>query len=505
MSDTLHSLFAESARRHADLPALCTGGTTFTYRQLSQAADRLAAHLGAVPPGARVGLLASRTPLAYAGYLAILRRGATVVPLNPIFPPQRNATIATRAGLCTILADTALRESLAGATVPLTLADADGTAVDGPAAPVVDAGGADAGDGPAYILFTSGSTGVPKGLPIAHRNVLPYVAHQVARYDVGPGRRLSQTFDLTFDPSVFDMFVTWAGGATLVVPQREELADPAAFARRQRLSHWFSVPSVISLAARMRRLPADSLPDLRWGLFAGEQLTLKQAAAWHRSAPGATIENLYGPTELTVTCTAYRLPADPADWPRTRNASVPIGHCLPHLEHIVVDDEGHSAREGELCVRGSQRFAGYLDPDNNAGRFLDWKPGAPASVHGGSDAPPARLWYRTGDRVVDEDGVLTHLGRLDAQVQVHGYRVELGEVEAAVGSHPEVEDAAVVFDGTDLKAMYVGAAVPPRELAGWVAQKLPAYMVPGRFLRVERFPLNDNGKLDRKRLETLAC
>lgn len=500
----LYGLFAESARRHADLPALCTGGTTLTYRELSQAADRLAAHLGPVPAGARIGLLASRTPLAYAGYLAILRAGATVVPLNPIFPARRNDLVVTRAGLWAVLADTSLRDSLSDPTVPVVLADGSGAALAGGPRPAGTAE-AVAGDGPAYILFTSGSTGVPKGLPIGHHNVLPYVAHQVSRYDIGPGRRLSQTFDLTFDPSVFDMFVTWAGGATLVVPQREELSDPVAFAHRQLLSHWFSVPSVVSLAARMRRLPADSLPHLRWSLFAGEQLTLKQAAAWYRAAPRAPIENLYGPTELTVTCTAYRLPTAPADWPHTRNATVPIGHVLPHLEHIVVDEDGRIAQEGELCVRGAQRFAGYLDPDNNADRFLDREPGGSATAYRGTEAPPSRLWYRTGDRVVADSGVLTHLGRLDAQVQVHGYRVELGEVEAAVGSHPKVENAAVIFDGTDLRALYVGAAMSSQELAGWVAGRLPAYMVPVRFLHMERFPLNDNGKLDRKRLETLAC
>jgi amino acid adenylation domain-containing protein len=515
MSDSLFDLFSASARRHADRSALSAAGATLTYRELARTAERLAAHLGPVPPGARIGLLASRSPLAYAGYLAILRTGATVVPLNPIFPAQRNAAIAARAGLRTVLTDIALRDLMRESAVPLALATADGTPSGQPSS-AASADGTTAGTGgpaasppageaPAYILFTSGSTGVPKGLPIAHGNVLPYIAHQVERYEVAPGDRLSQTFDLTFDPSVFDMFVTWAGGATLVVPQREDLADPAAFAREHRLTHWFSVPSVVSLAARMRRLPAGCLPDLRWGLFAGEQLTLKQAAAWHRAAPQAVIENLYGPTELTVTCTAYRLPADPADWPRTRNASVPIGHRLPHLEHVVLDETGSPAAEGELCVRGVQRFAGYLDPENNAGRFLDWEPGAGARVHDTHDVPPARLWYRTGDRVVEEDGVLTHLGRLDAQVQVHGYRVELGEVEAALGSHPGVEDAAVLFDGTDLRALYVGASVPVAELAGWVAGRLPAYMVPGRFLRVDRFPLNDNGKLDRKKLETLAC
>ncbi|MGC0208231.1 amino acid adenylation domain-containing protein [Streptomyces levis] len=515
MSDSLSGLFSASARRHPDRPALSVAGTTLTYRELTRAADRLAAHLGPVPAGARIGLLASRSPLAYAGYLAVLRTGATVVPLNPAFPAQRNAAIAARAGLRSVLTDTALRDLMRESAVPLVLATADGTPAGqrAPAATTVGstagthspAASPSAGGPPAYILFTSGSTGVPKGLPIAHGNVLPYIAHQVERYEVAPGDRLSQTFDLTFDPSVFDMFVTWAGGATLVVPQRDDLADPAAFARANRLTHWFSVPSVVSLAARMRRLPAGCLPDLRWGLFAGEQLTLKQAAAWHGAAPRAVIENLYGPTELTVTCTAYRLPADPADWPTTRNASVPIGHRLPHLEHVVLDETGSPAAEGELCVRGVQRFAGYLDPENNAGRFLEWEPGAGARVHDTHDAPPPRLWYRTGDRVVDEDGVLTHLGRLDAQVQVHGYRVELGEVEAALASHPGVEDAAVLFDGTDLRALYVGDTVPVAELAGWVATRLPAYMVPGRILRVDRFPLNDNGKLDRKKLETLAC
>ncbi|WP_439944258.1 amino acid adenylation domain-containing protein [Streptomyces sp. BBFR115] len=523
MSDSLSDLFSRSARRHPDRPALSVAGATLTYRELARTAERLAAHLGPVPPGARIGLLASRSPLAYAGYLAVLSTGATVVPLNPIFPARRNAAIAARAGLRTVLTDTALRELMRESAVPLALATADGTPSghSTPAAPAgataaragataAGTGGPDApppaGEAPAYILFTSGSTGVPKGLPIAHGNVLPYIAHQVERYEVAPGDRLSQTFDLTFDPSVFDMFVTWAGGATLVVPQREDLADPAAFAREHRLTHWFSVPSVVSLAARMRRLPAGCLPDLRWGLFAGEQLTLKQAAAWHQAAPQAVIENLYGPTELTVTCTVHRLPADPADWPGTRNASVPIGHRLPHLEHVVLDETGRPAAEGELCVRGVQRFAGYLDPENNAGRFFDWKPGdAVARVHDTYDAPAPRLWYRTGDRVVVEDGVLTHLGRLDAQVQVHGYRVELGEVEAALAAHPGVEDAAVLFDGADLRALYVGASVPVAELAGWVAGRLPAYMVPGRFQRVDRFPLNDNGKLDRKKLETLAC
>ncbi|WFE41149.1 amino acid adenylation domain-containing protein [Micromonospora sp. WMMD998] len=504
MSDTLHGWFADSVRRHPDHPALHVAGATLSYRELSAAADRLARDLGRTTAGARIGLLAARSPLAYAGYLAILRAGATVVPLNPAFPPERNATIAGRAGLSAVLVDTTLRSALAETPVPLIHADPGGTVVGRSGAPSRAAAPALSGEPPAYILFTSGSTGVPKGLPIRHDNVTPYLAYNVARYGIAPGSRTSQTFDLTFDPSVFDMFVTWGGGGTLVVPQREDLADPAGFVDRHRLTHWFSVPSVVSLAKRMRRLPAGCLPDLRWGLFAGEQLTLDQAAAWHRAAPNATIENLYGPTELTVTCTVHRLPADPAHWPDTRNGTVPIGGCLPHLEYVVLDEQGRAADEGELCVRGPQRFGGYLDPANNADRFVRWAPGGTATVCADTAAPP-QLWYRTGDRVLDADGVLTHLGRLDSQVQVHGYRVELGEVEAALRAHPDVTDAAVLFDGADLRALYVGASLSPEELAGWVASRLPGYMIPGRFTRLELFPLNDNGKLDRRKLEALAC
>jgi amino acid adenylation domain-containing protein len=499
MSETLYDWFADSARRHRHAEALRVAGISLTYQQLRQASDKLASQLDSAGlSGGRIGLLAARTPLAYLGYLAILRVGGTVVPLNPIFPPHRNAAIAERAGLRAVVLDPEHAPCLPPTGIPLiSFHDRTGPVTSRPRADV-----------PAYILFTSGSTGVPKGLPIRHANVAPYLAYNIDRYEVAPGSRLSQTFDLTFDPSVFDMFVTWGGGGTLVVPQRDELADPAAFANRHRLTHWFSVPSVVSLAARMRRLPAGCLSGLRWSLFAGEQLTLDQAAAWHRAAPGSVIENVYGPTELTVTCTGYRLPADPQDWPRTRNATVPIGLCYPHLQHVVLGSDGLPAAEGELCVRGAQRFDGYLDHRDNTGRFLTYTPGSgrPAAVQDLPTPPGPDHWYRTGDRVQAGDGgVLTHLGRLDSQVQVHGYRVELGEVEAVLRRHAGVQEAVVLFDGNDLRVVYTGTPAPADELAKWVAASLPAYMVPSRFTCVDLFPLNDNGKVDRRKLEALPC
>ncbi|MGK5543258.1 amino acid adenylation domain-containing protein [Streptomyces sp. URMC 127] len=499
MRRTLYEWFAATADRHGSEPALEAGPDRLTYRQLSDLADRVAGELvaahGAVPR--RVGLLAERSVLAYAGYLAVQRLGSTVVPLNPSFPAARTTAVAFAGELDIVLVegDTDAATALPVPALPLTR---EATA---PVAPL-PAYTADA-DAIAYILFTSGSTGTPKGVPIRHRNVSAYLDHIVPRYELGPGSRVSQTFDLTFDLSVFDMFASWGSGATLVVPGRDDLMAPARFVAARELTHWFSVPSVISVARRLRSLAPGSMPALRWSLFCGEPLTLQQAEAWRAAAPGSRIENLYGPTELTISCAEYRLPADPAAWPRPANGTVPIGTLYPGLEHVVLDPAGLPCEDGELCVRGAQRFPGYLDPANNAGRFVAYD-GVRAQDFDGSEPVTDDLWYRTGDRVArQQDGQLVHLGRLDQQVKVRGYRVELGEIEAALRDQPGVRDALVVAlpgaDGeSDLEAVCTGPDPAPERLLAALRLRLPAYMVPRGVTVYDELPLNVNGKVDRK-------
>lgn len=505
IADTLYEWFGNSARAHPDAVALEVDGVAWTYRRLANVAGNIASRILAVCDGQeprRVGLLASRTATAYAGYLAVLRLGATVVPLGTSFPAERNAAVAAAARLDVVLADgSADSTALGDRTLVLDHARLAAWADESvPSIRAFEPRGA------AYILFTSGSTGVPKGVPISHGNVCAFLRNTVARYGAGPGARVSQIFDLTFDPSVFDMFAAWGSGATLVVPARADLLAPVRFVNRHAITHWNSVPSVISLAHRLRMLRPDAMPTLRRSVFCGEPLTLDQAKAWRIAAPHSRVENAYGPTELTVTCTSYTLPQELRDWPRTHNGTVPIGTPYPGVEYRMID--------GELCVRGPQRFDGYLDPADDHGRFRTGD-GHPYDPNTPLDHTH---WYRTGDRISTtpdsaDPPVLVHLGRNDEQVQVQGYRVELAEIAAAIREIPEIADAAVVpltrpGGDTTLAAAFT-CTDPHRDdattetLRQHLQRRLPDYMIPRNFLRLDALPLNPRGKIDRPALAQL--
>lgn len=509
--DGLYGWFVESARKHPDLPALVIGGEEISYARLDGAAAHVSGLIvrllgGRVP--ARVGLLASRDVATYAGYLAILRMGAAVVPIGSDLPRERFRAIARAASLEAVVVDRGAGGGAAfleEAGVPVVEVDGDEVrSVCARAAESAEVGAGARPGGPrdlAYCLFTSGSTGRPKGVPIANARLDEFLEHNIARYGAGPGARFSQTFDLTFDPSVFDLFVAWGSGAAVVVPDRDDLYDPVSFVNRTRVTHWYSVPSVISICQELGTLRRGAMNGLRWSLFAGEQLTLEQAHVWSAAAPGSRVENLYGPTELTVTVTAYRLPRERSAWPETANGTVPIGTPYPHMETAVMDERGQRADDGELCVRGPQRFDGYIDPRDNAGRF--WHAdGDRAGAEEDDRRPPRDSWYRTGDRVSYEGAELVHRGRLDHQVKVRGRRLELQEAEAVLRRHPAVRDAVVVPVADDpidvhLAAVYTGEGAPPQELLEQMSVYLPDYMLPRRLVRVDRLPLNGNGKVDR--------
>ncbi|ONI91144.1 D-alanine--poly(phosphoribitol) ligase [Saccharothrix sp. ALI-22-I] len=505
---TLPQWFADTVRHHPDATALELADRALTYRELDRCAAALAARIRAAHGDRldRVALLANRSLVAFAGYLAVQRLGAAVVPLNVDHPVRRNRLIADTSPFDVLLADPS-----GGPQLDTGLGDTPATVLRLTDDEVFDASPADLPPSPAgpddvaYVLFTSGSTGRPKGVPIRHRNVDPYLARNIARFAVGPGCRMSHTFDLTFDPSVFDLFVTWGAGATLVCPDRTELLNPVTYLVERGITHWFSVPSVVTVGGQLGTLPTGLATSVRHSVFIGEQLTLKTAAAWREVAPGTVIDNVYGPTELTIACTEYRLPADPAAWPATSNDTVPIGPVYEFLDHVVVDEAGRPAPDGELCVRGSQRFDGYVDPADDTGRFLRADGDRYVPVQGPVEPGD---YYRTGDRVRTEHGELVHLGRMDHQVKVRGYRMELGEIETALRRHPGIDDAVVLAVRVDedlrLIACHTGTPTPSRELVRWLRSRLPVHMVPRHWHHVPKMPLNANGKTDRTALRDLA-
>ena len=500
----LYDWFGDSVPRHADEIALEVGGHVLTYTELDILVGAIGARLleSADRPLRRVGLLASRSRTAYAGYLAVLRLGATPVPLNIGYPRARNAAIAAAAGLDLVISDSSTAISDAG-VLTRSLDDTElDTLEPVPAAQLPQSTAAL--DDFAYILFTSGSTGTPKGVPLTHRNLSPFINHVRARYPAGPGARLSQAAELTFDVAVHDMFVAWSTGAALVVPTRPEILAPVDFINRNELTHWYSVPSVISLADRAGDLTAGAMPSLRYSMFAGEPLMLSQIDVWRSAAPNSDIDNIYGPTELTSTCCEYRLPADQAEWPRTGNGSVPIGYPYPGMEQAILGEDGLPAEVGELVMRGVQRFPGYLDSAQNSGRFLTFD-GTPARVYNDEEPLRGDHWYRTGDLVDASGEAMVHLGRLDHQVKVRGHRVEVGEIEESLRQVYGVREAVVVAkpggDGAaGLRAVFTGLTLDPAVLLDGLREQVPDYMVPSVLIHLDELPLNFNGKIDRSLL-----
>ncbi|MEU6033353.1 AMP-binding protein [Streptomyces tauricus] len=524
----LHARFLRGLAASPTRPAFRADAEAVTYEALHERALAWAGALLAAPAGPprAVGVLAEKGSTSYAGLLATLYAGAAAVPLAPDFPPVRTRRMLAAAGVSAVIADGAGLAALEAAGLETADARAaDREAVDGLAGveaahlddvpvltgepgttgrfPLIPVRARDALSAPrpvapgdlAYMLFTSGSTGRPKGVPITHASTHHYFSLLDARYDFGPEDVFSQTFGLNFDCAMFDLFCAWGAGASVHTVPVRAYTDLPAFVAERGMSVWFSTPSAVALVRRMGGLAPAAMPSLRWSLFAGEALRCADAADWQGAASRSTVENLYGPTELTVTVTGHR-------WSPQRspalgvNGQVPIGTVHEGHDHLLLGPDGAPTEtEGELCVTGPQMTAGYLDPADDEGRFLRY---------GG------RTWYRTGDRVRRlADGELVYLGRLDAQVQIQGWRVELAEVDDAVRSCAGVEDAVTVTrpaggGGLELVVFYTGVPVSPVVLAGQLRRVLPEGMLPRAFRHVESFPLNANRKIDRSLLTATA-
>ena len=498
-------------------------GEESCYEDLARRAKSLGATLQMALPTENTALtavLAYRSQTAYAGILGALLAGRGYVPLNPAFPIDRTQLMLERSKCRSLIVDARcepqLEKLLAGVSLPLTIICPDKADI----AELADklpkkhqlVGAkelADAqqwrlpnidGDSIAYLLFTSGSTGQPKGVVVSHGNVLHYVNCVTKRYGIESSDRLSQTFDLTFDLSAHDLFVTWGSGACLCVPSQKQMIKPGAFINEARLTAWFSVPSTAIFMRRLGELKPGSYPQLRLSLFCGEALPVDVVYDWSAAAPNSVVENIYGPTELTIGCTAYRWNdrTSPAECER---GIVPIGEPFEDMEALIADEELREVAmgcEGELLITGPQLSQGYwCDEDKTRRAFVS------VSDRNG-------IYYRTGDRVRRPalGKPLIYLGRLDHQVKILGHRVELGEVEAVARSLSGVDGIVALGwpkgNSADRIELFLEAdKFDTAPLMTQLKTKLPHYMVPRAIHVLPRFPLNSNGKYDRRQLESL--
>jgi amino acid adenylation domain-containing protein len=517
----LHGYFVNAALTWPrNTAVIMPGQGSITYAALARLTDQLRDRLAAmgVRPGDRVGIYMRKSIDAVAAIFGILKCGAAYVPVDPAAPPARNAYILQNCQVTALIVESqfqakllaewdaraqqpailSIEEASTGGALARALALADAETGTASATENVQSAPSDL----AYILYTSGSTGKPKGVMLSHENGTSYVDWCTETFQPQPTDRFSSHAPFHFDLSILDIHVALKHGAALVLISDEAGKAPERLApliAEERISIWYSAPSILALLAQYGRLEQHDYSALRLVLFAGEVFAVKHLRTLSTKLPRQRYFNLYGPTETNV-CTFYevKLPV-----PDDRVTPYPIGISCSHLRCRVVDNHGEDVSrgmEGELCVAGRGVMQGYWAlPEQTARAFLT------------DDA--GERWYKTGDIVTEAaDGNYTYLGRRDRMVKRRGYRVELGEIEAALYRSPAVREVAVVAMPDETLGVKITAFLSSREakhpsliaMKRFCVDNLPSYMVPDVFCWRESLPKTSTDKTDYQRLRELA-
>jgi amino acid adenylation domain-containing protein len=503
----LHQLLENSAGQHAERTAVVEPNVgRVSYAELNGLADLIGASLRAkgVGPGDRVGIHLTKSIASLASIFGILKCGAAYVPVDSKAPAARNGFIFTDCAVRFVISrdpeGTGLESSQAQSE-PFGDAEflSDLILVPGASDKPADDTNVDANL--AYILYTSGSTGLPKGVMLTHTNALAFVDWCSDEFAPNEDDRFSSHAPFHFDLSILDIYVSLKHGARLVLISEDAGRQPKTLATliaEEKISIWYSTPSILRLLLDVKEIEEFDHSSLRIVFFAGEVFPIKHLRALIDLWPEPQYFNLYGPTETNV-CTYFKVPTP---LPLDRNEPVPIGAVCSGDSALVMDQSDvavAAGEEGELYITGPSVTSGYWNlPERNAIAFF-------------TDATGTK-WYKTGDVVrEDDDGFYIYISRRDRMIKRNGYRVELGEIEAALYRHDSITEAAVVAipdqDGAlSVKAFinWTGEGRPSViKLKRFCVENLPAYMIPDRFSPQPELPKTSTDKIDYQKLKEM--
>lgn len=507
----IQSLFEEQVRRRPDAVAVVAGGREWSYQQLNTQANRLARYLQTqgVVPGTFVGICLKRSAEMIAAVLGVLKAGGAYVPLDPVYPRDRLAFMLSDTKAAIVLTEEGLIDSLPEGESRYVCLDQIA-----PELVELDGGNLGPKSGPAdlcYVIYTSGSTGRPKGVVLRHRPVVNVLDWVNTTFKVGPSDRVLFVTSLSFDLSVYDIFGILGAGASVRVADEEDLRDPSALVRilqTEPITIWDSAPATLQQLVPFfdQDRSRERREQLRLVMLSGDWIPVPLPDQVRTNFPNARVVSLGGATEAAIWSNWYPVGTVDPSWP-----SIPYGKPIRNARYHILDKRLQPVPvgvPGELHIGGLVLADGYLNrPELTAERFIP-DPHTPQAVTASTPLDTPRL-YKTGDLArYFPDGNIEFLGRLDQQVKVRGFRVELGEIEAVLAQHPGVREVVVKNHRDAAGHVYLtGYIVPqptstpdPLELTKFLQAKLPDYMVPAHFVLLDSLPLTPNGKLDRAAL-----